>query len=202
MDVANVGLGSPRRLVRVLAAVAAMVLVAVPSPADAQVPTPVGELPVPTTLAPVLGGDMPDNSVPPPPVSPPTTAPATVPTTAGGEQPRNDAVSTDEPAPQPASPSTRKPRAPTRRGAPVVPAAGAQAETPAVLENAAAERSSGPAIDRLRRVTVPAARQFGFPLVLGAFVLAFLAVQGRLDARDPKLAAAPVTIDDDLLSFR
>jgi hypothetical protein len=60
----------------------------------------------------------------------------------------------------------------------------------------------GPTLTRLRRVTLPAARQFGFPLGLAVLVLAFVVVQGRLDARDPKLAFAPVSVDDDLLSFR
>lgn len=55
---------------------------------------------------------------------------------------------------------------------------------------------------RLRRATLPAASEFRFPLALGLLVLAFLAVQSRLDSRDPKLAIAPVSVDDDLLHFR
>ena len=56
-------------------------------------------------------------------------------------------------------------------------------------------------VERLREATVPAARQFGLPLMLGALVLAFLAVQGRVDRRDAKLMVAPVTVADDLLPF-
>lgn len=80
------------------------------------------------------------------------------------------------------------------------PAAGGLAPTaPAV---AVVDVDDGDAtVERLREATVPAARQFGLPLVLGAIVLAFLAVQGRVDRRDAKLMAAPVTVADDLLPF-
>lgn len=56
-------------------------------------------------------------------------------------------------------------------------------------------------VERLREATVPAARQFSLPLALGALVLAFFAVQGRVDRRDAKLMAAPITVADDLLPF-
>ena len=66
---------------------------------------------------------------------------------------------------------------------------------------AAATDDNHDTVERLREASVPAARQFGLPLLLGALVLAFLAVQGRVDRRDAKLMAAPVTVADDLLPF-
>lgn len=49
------------------------------------------------------------------------------------------------------------------------------------------------------REALDAARRFSLPLSLVALVVAFLVVQSRVDRRDPKLAAAPIT--DDLLGF-
>ncbi len=49
---------------------------------------------------------------------------------------------------------------------------------------------------------VEALRRFAFPLTLAVLVVAFLAVQGRLDRKDPKLALAPVTSGQELLSFQ
>lgn len=63
------------------------------------------------------------------------------------------------------------------------------------------ENSGEATVERLREASVPAARQFSLPLALGALVLAFLAIQGRVDKRDPKLTVAPVTMADDLLPF-
>lgn len=63
------------------------------------------------------------------------------------------------------------------------------------------EASGDATVERLREAGVPAARQFSLPLALGALVLAFLAIQGRVDKRDPKLMVAPVTVADDLLPF-
>jgi hypothetical protein len=45
------------------------------------------------------------------------------------------------------------------------------------------------------------ARSFTPLFVLAALVGCYLIVQGRLDARDPKLSAAPVTADADTLGF-
>ncbi|HEY5629638.1 MAG TPA: hypothetical protein VIR16_09025 [Candidatus Limnocylindrales bacterium] len=41
----------------------------------------------------------------------------------------------------------------------------------------------------------------GFPLALAVLVVLFLLVQPRLDARDPKLRAAPLTLADTLIAF-
>jgi hypothetical protein len=43
---------------------------------------------------------------------------------------------------------------------------------------------------------------FGFPLALMVAVLGFLVGHGRIDARDPKLRAAPRTPRDAVFSFR
>lgn len=76
--------------------------------------------------------------------------------------------------------------------------AGPQAVVGAIL-NAAA--------DQIGRVVQPEAAAvvavaFGFPLGLSLAVLLFLVVQGRVDARDPKLRLAPKTRDDVLIAFR
>ena len=52
----------------------------------------------------------------------------------------------------------------------------------------------------LRQAVADSARRFAFPLVLAALVLAFLVLQHRVGAGDPRLVAAPV--DDDLRAFR
>jgi hypothetical protein len=46
------------------------------------------------------------------------------------------------------------------------------------------------------------ASAFSFPLALMLAVLGFLVGQGRIDARDPKLRAAPRTPQDTVLTFR
>jgi hypothetical protein len=61
--------------------------------------------------------------------------------------------------------------------------------------------------EQLRWTIKPAAAAavastFGFPLILMVFVLIFLLVQSRLDARDPKLRVAPLTPADGLVAFR
>jgi hypothetical protein len=43
---------------------------------------------------------------------------------------------------------------------------------------------------------------FSFPLILMIAVLLFLLVQSRLDGRDPKLRAAPLTASETILPFR
>ena len=45
------------------------------------------------------------------------------------------------------------------------------------------------------------ATTFGFPLALMLAVLLFLVIQSRLDGRDPKLRAAPLTAKDTYLPF-
>ena len=45
------------------------------------------------------------------------------------------------------------------------------------------------------------ASSFGFPIALMVAVLAFLLIQHRLDAGDPKLRAGPLTAADSMLAF-
>jgi hypothetical protein len=131
---------------------------------------------------------------PPPSTTPPTTAaPASVPAPAPGwttTQPPADGAKVET--------ARRSGASSGRRAPPRARAASAEAET---FDVAPVVAEDEPTIARLRQVSLPAARQFGFPLGLAVLVLLFLAVQGRLDARDPKLAAAPLSIDDDLLPF-
>lgn len=56
-----------------------------------------------------------------------------------------------------------------------------------------------PADPSLGKSAIEAAKDFAFPLVLTIIVGAFLAIQHRVDRREPKLVFAP--IDNDLLSF-
>ena len=53
-------------------------------------------------------------------------------------------------------------------------------------------------------VVVPAVRTastFVFPIGLAVAVVAFLALQARIDSGDPKLSAAPLAHDDDVVTF-
>lgn len=53
-------------------------------------------------------------------------------------------------------------------------------------------------------VVVPAVRTastFAFPIGLAGAVLAFLLLQQRIDSSDPKLTAAPIAHDDDVVTF-
>jgi hypothetical protein len=45
------------------------------------------------------------------------------------------------------------------------------------------------------------AHKLSFPLGLTLLVIAFLAIQGRLDRRDPKLRLAPIDSKHDLVPF-
>jgi len=62
-----------------------------------------------------------------------------------------------------------------------------------------AARSAGRAISPEAAVVV--ASTFGFPIALALLVLLFLALQPRLDKRDPKLRNAPRTLADTLTGF-
>jgi hypothetical protein len=57
----------------------------------------------------------------------------------------------------------------------------------------------GPTVQPAAAVAVAAT--FGFPLALMLAVVLFLVVQSRLDGRDPKLRAAPLTTADTFLPF-
>jgi hypothetical protein len=53
--------------------------------------------------------------------------------------------------------------------------------------------------DRIVPLAILAAEALAFPLALAVIVLLFVAVQNRIDRKDPKLALAPIT--PDLLRF-
>lgn len=62
--------------------------------------------------------------------------------------------------------------------------------------------TTGPSpLDRLADIAREATKQLAFPLALTLIVAGFLAIQGRLDRRDPKLVLAPVDSEQDFLSF-
>lgn len=183
-----------RRFLRVLSLTAAVLA----GSADAAGAVPVVTEPGPLPLPPVVRG----GSQTTPPVSgaeatPPTTAPpatVVVPPTGMPAGPPGESSRVGAPARSEGARSTSSDKPATSSTAPAhVPVV-----SPAVSPAAADEQ---PAVSRLRHATVPAARHFKFPLGLAALVLGFLAVQSRLDRRDPKLAMAPVSIDDDLLHF-
>jgi hypothetical protein len=56
-------------------------------------------------------------------------------------------------------------------------------------------------LSELSKAAVKTANRFSFPLSLALLVVAFLAIQGRIDRRDPKLRLAPVDSKHDLVSF-
>jgi len=53
--------------------------------------------------------------------------------------------------------------------------------------------------ERIGSLTIQAAEALAFPLALAVIVLLFVAVQNRIDRKDPKLALAPIA--PDLLRF-
>lgn len=55
--------------------------------------------------------------------------------------------------------------------------------------------------DRLAQAALDAAKAFTFPAILIGLIVGFILVQNRIDRRDPKLAYAPVSSDQDFLSF-
>jgi hypothetical protein len=181
-----------RRLASLAAALFACALGSVPALAAPDL--------TPVTLPPV--GQVQE---PPPPVpdgSSPTTAPAPPPTTAPA--PTTPPQVSPSPTAGPTSTEGERGTGSRRRRGSSGRTRSAPAEQPpttALVDASHKAEPDGPAFDRLRDASLPAARQFSFPLGLGAAVLVFLAVQGRLDGRDPKLATAPVSVRDDLLPF-
>jgi hypothetical protein len=56
-------------------------------------------------------------------------------------------------------------------------------------------------LEQLSRAAAKTAERYSFPLGLALLVLGFVAIQGRIDHRDPKLRLAPVDSKHDLLPF-
>jgi hypothetical protein len=55
--------------------------------------------------------------------------------------------------------------------------------------------------ERLAQAALEAAKAFTFPAILIGLVVGFVLVQNRIDHKDPKLAFAPVSSEQDYLSF-
>jgi hypothetical protein len=151
-------------------------------------PLSVPQLPVPTlppvTLPPLT---VPAVTVPTIAVLPPTTvAPASVaPSTSVGAAPTTVAAPVQHAAPPVAPPAPPDPAPPAPMvviGSPAPAVEGAEVSPP--LRAAASEQ----------------AREFAFPFTLVLLVVAFLALHGRIDRSDARLATAPV--DDDRRTFR
>lgn len=63
------------------------------------------------------------------------------------------------------------------------------------------EVRSGGIAEQVGRALTEAARRFAFPLILALALGSFLALQHRLDSRDPKLATAPLEADSRMVNF-
>jgi hypothetical protein len=96
----------------------------------------------------------------------------------------------------PGAPSVAEPRraAGEQRPGPTRALPGVDRMPTPVIARTSGNDSLAEIIEGLRRTS----RQFSFPLTIAALVLLFLGVQGRLDARDPKLAARD---EDEELAF-
>lgn len=81
--------------------------------------------------------------------------------------------------------------------------ASATGESGGPLETHGDVASSGPpSLAELARDAAEAARRFAFPLILTLLVLGFLVLQDKIDSKETKLVLAPVSAEEDLLSFR
>ena len=151
----------------------------------------------PTTLPPAPPATTPPAPVTTPPTVPPTTVPTTVPNTTAPPDtlpqvlPQPTAVT---PAPVTGLSATVRSAVRTTKelvksiisGKPVADVAAA------ILPK------------NVATVVVPAVRTaatFVFPIGLAVAVIAFLALQQRIDSSDPKLTAAPIAHDDDVVTF-
>jgi hypothetical protein len=114
---------------------------------------------------------------------------------AGSSEPTPTQTEAPPPAPSSAPATT------SGRAARAVPAAPAEAALPAPLESPVGEQGRAGAPTGSAAVAA-AARSFIPLFLLMAAALVFLALQGRLDRRDPKLAAAPLDDRGDFLPFR
>ena len=181
-----------------------------PVPVPTPVPTPV-PVPVPTSVPEVVPAPDPaPEPVPVPspvlvpsvtPPAPPTAAPTTRPA------PTSAPVRTSAPVPAPAVPPSPSAEPTPSTG----PAAPATSTGPVSGDFPRRGGTSGdvllaPPIDTtpsslvevaaaMAQVALAVADDSQFPLALVAVVIGFVAVQGRLDRRDPKLALAPVRHD-------
>jgi hypothetical protein len=101
-------------------------------------------------------------------------------------------------------PASAQPAAPLPTG---TPAPAAQAPAPSVAPEGGVGAFFSAAVQQVARIVKPEAATavavgFGFPLVLTVAVTGFLAIQNRLDSRDPKLRLAPRSNVETIVKFR
>jgi hypothetical protein len=68
-------------------------------------------------------------------------------------------------------------------------------------ETAGAFTTGLPSLEELAEALAETAKQLAFPLGLALAVVAYLMIQGRIDAKDPKLALAAVDAEEEYLAF-
>jgi hypothetical protein len=167
--------------------------------------------------------DQPTTTLPPPTTAPPVTAPGTTaapaapavtttvaPTTAAVTVPATAPATT---SPQETLPDVLPPQQPADAPAKSSGVFGGMKSAAKTTKRLVGEVLSGtPVADaaeailpaKVADVVVPAVRTastFVFPIGLAGSVVAFLALQQRIDASDPKLSAAPLAHDDDVVKF-
>jgi hypothetical protein len=177
-----------------------------PTPTPDPTPTPTPD-PTPTpTPDPTPDPQSPPNqpsdvapSAEPEPVTAPAAAPTARPTPGFDPDVAPSTPATPSAAPQPQQPSMAPEPSPDPAPVAPTPAAPSGPDVVGAIVSAAA--------DQVARLVQPAAATavavtFGFPLVLTLAVTVFLAVQHRLDARDPKLRLAPQSNVETAVRFR
>lgn len=148
--------------------------------------------PAPSVDAPPLPAEVPLD-VPPRPADVPG-QPTDSPADGAADGPTAPAPAADVPTPVPGA-AVPESTSSSDSGAPdSAPAPGGGRPRPVSVDTSSV--SSRPA------ALAHAARSFVLLFVLAGLVGAYLIVQGRLDARDPKLAAAPIDRDDEIIRFR
>jgi hypothetical protein len=173
---------------------------ATPSPEPTPDPVPV-PTPVPTPTAPPPAAVAPPSTPEPTPQPP---AQVVAPPPSPSEQPAEMVT----PAPTPTPPTTTAGLQPPPPVPPAPPSDGSAAPPPDALLPvdvvggvfAAAAQQVATMVKPEAAIVVATA--FSFPLALMLAVLGFLVGQGRIDARDPKLRAAPRNPQDTVLTFR
>jgi hypothetical protein len=121
---------------------------------------------------------------------------------AGTEQPKDDRDRTGDKAPSsgdatsPAIAGFSEARSSSGSGAPATHRRGLDADLAADSEGI-----NTSLFDRVGDVSIKVAKKLAFPLALLLLVTGFLLIHNRIDRKDPKLAHAPVSADNDSLSF-
>ncbi len=147
------------------------------------------------------------------PPSATTTVPTATPPTTGApavqEEPTQEPVLGNAPAEEPSPFVQETAAAPENKGVMAVVKSAVE-ESRRFVKSVLAGKPVADAINdvlpsQVASVVVPAIRTastFVFPIGLAAGVFAFLILQQRIDSSDPKLTAAPLAHDDDVIEFR